>query len=159
MFILIIQTLLKFRNKLLFNQFVEPRENAKHTGGDIHILFCREGILGPREVFQPNHKFVVAGHALGHTFGHALHFLFDYPFKNPRSTPVTASYGKVNLRSFQSVYEADGYTFGKAGYFKVAKFSNNINSAIFSYRGGLYRTRQSQNLHCTIYVRLKIQVV
>ena len=27
-FILIIQTLLKFRNKLLFNQFVEPRENA-----------------------------------------------------------------------------------------------------------------------------------
>ena len=55
--------------------------------GDIHILFCHEGILGPGEVFQPNHKFVVAGHALGHTFGHALHFLFDYPFKNPRSAP------------------------------------------------------------------------
>ena len=73
-FILIIQTLLKFRNKLLFNQFVKSRENAKHTGGDIHILFCHEGILGPGEVFQPNHKFVVAGHALGHTFGHALHF-------------------------------------------------------------------------------------
>ena len=70
--LLIIQTLLKFRNKLLFNQFVEPRENAKHTGGDIHILFCHEGILGPGEVFQPNHKFVVAGHALGHTFGYAL---------------------------------------------------------------------------------------
>ena len=86
-FILIIQTLLEFRNKLLFNQFVEPRENAKHTGGDIHILFCHEGILGPGEVFQPNHKFVVAGHALGHTFGHALPFLFDYPFKNPRSAP------------------------------------------------------------------------
>ena len=27
-------------------------------------------------------------HALGHTFGHPLHFLFDYPFKNPRSTPA-----------------------------------------------------------------------
>ena len=64
---------------LLFNQFVKSRENAKHTGGDIHILFCHEGILGPGEVFQPNHKFVFAGHA--------LHFLFDYPFKNPRSAP------------------------------------------------------------------------
>ena len=87
MFILIIQTQLKFRNKLLFNQFVEPSESAKHIVGDIHILFCHEGILGPGKVFQPNHKFVVAGHALGRTFGHALHFLFDYPFKNPRSAP------------------------------------------------------------------------
>ena len=61
---------------------------GKHTGGDIHILFCHEGILGPGEVFQPNHKFLVVTHALGHTFGHPLHFLFDYPFKNPRSTPA-----------------------------------------------------------------------
>ena len=55
----------------------------------IHILFCQEGILGPGEVFQPNHKFVVAGHVLGHTFGHAPSFLknIDYPFKNPRSAP------------------------------------------------------------------------
>ena len=73
-FLLIIQTLLKFRSKLLFNQFVEPRENVKHTGGDIHILFCHEGILEPGEVFPPNHKFVVAGLALGHTFGHPYIF-------------------------------------------------------------------------------------
>ena len=59
---------------MLFNQFVESRENAKHTADDIHILFCHEGILGPGEVFQSNHKFVVAGHALGQTFGDALFF-------------------------------------------------------------------------------------
>ena len=65
-FILIIPILLKFRNKLLFNQFVEPRENAKYTGGDIPISFCHVGIFEPGEDFQPNNKFVVAGHALGH---------------------------------------------------------------------------------------------
>ena len=51
-FILIIQTPLKFRNKLLFNQFVESRENAKHTGDDIHILFCFEGFWGLGKFFN-----------------------------------------------------------------------------------------------------------
>ena len=45
----------EFRNKLLFNQFVEPSESAKDNRSDIHILFCHEGILEPGEVFQPNH--------------------------------------------------------------------------------------------------------
>ena len=45
----------EFRNKLLFNQFVQPRENAKRTENDIHILFCHEGILRPEEAFKPNH--------------------------------------------------------------------------------------------------------
>ena len=56
----------------------------------IHIFFCHEGILGPGEVFQPDHKFVIADHALGHTFGHDPTFFkknFDYPFKNARSAP------------------------------------------------------------------------
>ena len=100
----------------MFNQFVKSRENAKHTGGDIHILFCHEGILGPGEVFQPNHKFVVAGHALGHTFGHALHFLFDYPFQNPRSAPASLhKHKKIEQRrwpSFQTISRLtlDSYT-------------------------------------------------
>ena len=44
---------LKF--KLLFNCIVQPRLHAKKSVKDLHIFFCHEGDIRPRETFQPNH--------------------------------------------------------------------------------------------------------
>ena len=94
----------------MFNQFVESRENVKHTGDDIHILFCHEGILGPGEVFQPNHKFSVAGHALGHTFGHALHFyltnlskILDPPLRAKELSSGAKEHGTVKYDNYANM--------------------------------------------------------
>ena len=77
------------RNKLLFNRFVQPRDEQTHnvTGNDIHILFCRDGTIKPGEVFQPNHFVPLLFHHISQKHKAVVDVKGSAVTKKPKSLP------------------------------------------------------------------------